>query len=526
MSTLPPEGTPMLFPPGSLEPTGIPQLDLLLAGGIAQGALVLIIGPPGSGKTTLASQIAFAQAKRGRNALFLTVHSEPTTKLLSHLKSYHFFAPDLIGNAVQMFSLQQFLTQGTLPTVQEMAAQVRQTQAHILILDGFQGVRGGGTNHQIIRQMLYDWGTSLGLQGITTLVTVEGTPRDPATFPEMTTSDVLIGLYFRLQGVRTLRSVEVIKARGSAPLLGQHSLALSDEGIRIFPRLESRVKLLALENQKGDTPNFVLPKRVSFGLPALDAVLGGGLTHQTSTLLAGSLGTGKTLLALQFALAGVSSGEPVVLLSFRETGEQLLEKAADFVFADQLRAAFAPDGGITLQRWEPIELDPDEIMTSLLAAIEQTGARRVVIDSITEIERAVQESSGPERLPNFLAALLAALRLRHVTLLVTKEISKGISTRLDFSGTEVSILAENVLLVQQLAYGNQLRNVLSVLVMRFSGYDSSLLELQITAPEGIRVLIPKESEAQDLAGLAWQQRDLKEKSPPWTRRTVSSEREQ
>jgi len=104
--------------------------------------------------------------------------------------------------------------------------------------------------------------------------------------------------------------------------------------------------------------------------------------------------------------------------------------------------------------------------------------------------------------------LLAALRLRHVTLLVTKEISKGISTRLDFSGTEVSILAENVVLVQQLAYGNQLRNLLSVLVMRFSGYDSSLLELQITAPEGIRVLIPKESEAQDLAGLAWQ-RDLK-----------------
>ena len=133
-----------------------------------------------------------------------------------------------------------FSLRGTPPTVQEIAAQVRQTQAHILILDGFQGVRGGDTNHQIIRQMLYDWGTSLGLQGITILVTTEGTPRDPATFPEMTTSDVLIGLYFRLRGVRTLRAVEVIKARGSAPLLGQHGLALSDEGIHIFPRLKFR----------------------------------------------------------------------------------------------------------------------------------------------------------------------------------------------------------------------------------------------------------------------------------------------
>src|SRR5437879_1520868 len=109
MSIPPSDITPVLPPQGSLEPTEVPQLDLILGGGLPQGALVIILGPPGSGKTTLTSQIAFAAARRGQHALFLTALSESTTKLLDHLRSYRFFAPDLLGSALQVFSLQQFL---------------------------------------------------------------------------------------------------------------------------------------------------------------------------------------------------------------------------------------------------------------------------------------------------------------------------------------------------------------------------------------------------------------------------------
>src|SRR5258708_20424575 len=127
--------------PQALEPTGVLQLDLVLAGGLPRGALVIILGPPGSGKTTLASQIAFAAAGRGQRALFLTALSEPTTKLLEHLQGYRFFDRDLIGSAVQVFSLQQFLSQGAATTGQEIVAAVRQTQADMVILDGFQTLR-------------------------------------------------------------------------------------------------------------------------------------------------------------------------------------------------------------------------------------------------------------------------------------------------------------------------------------------------------------------------------------------------
>lgn len=134
-----PESVPPLQT--KFELTGVPQLDMVLGGGIPQGALSIIVGPPGSGKTTLACQIAFSAAKRGESVMLLTALSEPTTTLLSHLRSYNFFDATLIGSTVQVYSLKQFLPQGVAATSQEIVAAVRQTNAQVVVLDGFQSIR-------------------------------------------------------------------------------------------------------------------------------------------------------------------------------------------------------------------------------------------------------------------------------------------------------------------------------------------------------------------------------------------------
>ena len=525
--SIPPSNTdPASMPaPQALEPTGVPQLDLVLGGGLPRGALTILLGPPGSGKTTLASQIAFAAAGRGQQALFLTALSEPTTKLLEHLQSYRFFNRDLIGSAVQVFSLQQFLSRGTATTGQEIVAAVRQTQANLVVLDGFQAMRDLEPDVVASRQLLYNLGTRLSLQGTTILITTEASPRDPVFFPEMTTADVLIGLYYELGGVRAFRGVEVLKVRGQAMLPGRHSLTLSEAGMQVFPRLETRVSHPTFEGWTAAISTVAPLERATFGLKELDDLLGGGLPRQTSTLLTGSLGVGKTLLGLQFVLAGVSSGEPALFLGFRETGEQLLLKAGAFGLGERLRAALAASGGLLLQRWEPIEVDPDQVATDLLASLERTGARRVVIDSIAEVERALGESSGQARVSNYLAALLAALRTRGVTLLAIKETAKVVTTQLDFSADALAVLAENVLLVQQLAYHGRLHRVLSILKMRFSSHDYTLREFQITAPEGIRVLMPDESGREVLVGLTEQQSGSAEVVEPPLYQEVPSQEE-
>src|SRR5436309_12579970 len=167
----------------ALETTGVPQLDLVLGGGLPRGTLIILQGSPGSGKTTLASQMAFAAAKRGQRVLFLTAFSEPTTKLLEHLRSYHFFDPDLVGDHVQVFSLQQFLSQGATTTGQEIVAAVRKTRANMVVLDGFPAMRDLETHVEASRQLLYHLDTLLSFQGTKTLITTEASLRDRTFFP-------------------------------------------------------------------------------------------------------------------------------------------------------------------------------------------------------------------------------------------------------------------------------------------------------------------------------------------------------
>ncbi|HUY76755.1 MAG TPA: ATPase domain-containing protein [Ktedonobacterales bacterium] len=534
----------------NLQLTGIPRLDDALGGGLPQGTLALIMGPPGSGKTTLANQMAFFAAAQGRSTIVFTALSEPTTKLISHLRSFSFFNADVIGDTLQFLSLQQFLSSGLEATADELIAASRATQAEFVALDGFRGVRGAEIAPQQARQFLYDIGATLSLQGTTTLITSEADPRDPAFFPESTTADVIIGLYYNLIGVHERRGLEVIKARGAAPLLGMHGLGIDETGIGVFPRIEARI--LAARRWSGESPASAPttgaeadqpPSSIaadqpdhagattpsgeddgdaiaeaagavaapdapaSLGLPEFDALLDGGLSRGTCTQLEGSMGAGKTLLALYFALAGVRAGEPTVLVSFREDAQQLTRKGDGFAIGAELRAALT-SGGLALLHWEPVDLDVDMVTQRLLNVIEETGARRLIVDGVAELARTVVESSDVSRIPNYFAALLTTLRARGVTSLFIKEIRPTLTTApfdsgiasendapdrihgLDTAGgpDPLGAQVENIVRLQQVVTRGRHSRIFAVVKTRFTPHGESPREFVITAPDGVRVL--------------------------------------
>src|SRR6478736_9829902 len=85
--------------------SGDAGLDLVVGGGLPTGALTILAGPPGSGKTILAQQICFANATSGRKALYYTTWSEPHDKMVRHLEPFSFFELDALGDRVEFLHL-------------------------------------------------------------------------------------------------------------------------------------------------------------------------------------------------------------------------------------------------------------------------------------------------------------------------------------------------------------------------------------------------------------------------------------
>jgi len=83
---------------------------------------------------------------------------------------------------------------------------------------------------------------------------------------------------------------------------GEIFFKISKAGLQLFPRLNPDV---ATQNYTEST------ERISMGIEGLDQMMAGGVTRGSITLISGASGTGKTIIALHYAYAGLQQGEPV-----------------------------------------------------------------------------------------------------------------------------------------------------------------------------------------------------------------------
>ncbi|MEA2168884.1 MAG: circadian clock protein KaiC [Solirubrobacteraceae bacterium] len=177
--------------------------------------------------------------------------------------------------------------------------------------------------------------------------------------------------------------------------------------------------------------DHTLPKAPT-GIDGLDQVTGGGLPRGRPTLVCGPAGCGKTLLALEFIVRGITQfDEPGVFLAFEETAEDLSANVASLGF--DLDAATAAgklvvdhvnvdagaleDGG---------EWDLDGLFLRLGAAIDSIGAKRVAIDTIETLFGVFTDVAT---LRNELRRLFGWLKARGVTAIITGERGDGSLTR-------------------------------------------------------------------------------------------------
>jgi len=183
---------------------------------------------------------------------------------------------------------------------------------------------------------------------------------------------------------------------------------------------------------RDESPVVMALRKCPVGVSGLDEVTGGGLPHGRVSLVCGGPGTGKSLLALEFLVKGITEhGEAGFLMSFEETAAELAENtrslgwdlpglvergqlAIDHIRVDRSQLTVAG------------EYDLEALFVRLGHGIEAVGAQRVVLNSIETLFGAFGDDA---LLRHELHRLFDWLKARGVTTIVTAESVAGQLTR-------------------------------------------------------------------------------------------------
>jgi circadian clock protein KaiC len=473
--------------PDARVPSGVPGLDTLLRGGWLRGGTYIITGVPGTGKTILGNQFCFSTVAHGGKAIYLTVLAESHARMVLHLQGMRFFRREEVGRAIHYESGYASLKADGLAGLSRLIFRaVREHGATALVLDGLAAVEERAESRLAFREFLHGLCVHNALAGCTTLLLTG--QRNEAADPQFAMVDGVAILSMDPQGVKVVRSLEVVKFRGGAQMAGKHSFAISDDGITVYPRIEA-----LYAGQTARVPD--LDDRLAFGIPRLDEMLYGGLVRYSSTLVFGSPGSGKTLACLHFLAEGARRGEPGLYYGFVETPPRLLNKA-DLVSLDLRK--YADAGLVHLESRVSVETLPDALVQELFDLVKKHGIKRLVLDGL---EPFIQESTDKGRTPRFLTAINNTLRGLGVTTLATQQTNTLFGPELNAPLEGVEAIIDNIILLRFVELRSQLYRMLSVLKMRESDNDPALRLFSITS-DGIDVAETFESAEAILTGQA------------------------
>jgi len=444
-------------------PTGVPGLDTVLAGGLPEYSFNLIAGPPGSGKTTLAHQIMFALASPERPALYFTVLGEPALKMLRYQQQFEFFDAAAINSSIRFINLSDEAIGGDLDLVlRRIVEEVTAAGPALVFVDSFRSVMlasaAEGTATNQLQAFVQQLGVQMTSWQATTFLIGEYFSETEAN-PVFTVADGIIWLRQSVQRNSMVRKLEIMKMRGQATMPGLHTFRITAAGIKVFASAQYIVD---------STSSEVALPRLSMGVPKLDEMLGGGLPNGHSLLVAGPSGSGKSILAASFLAEGARRGEHGVIASFEQQPTRR---------RNPLLAALVASAPVSLVDPGLLDLSIDEILLLLMDEIERTGARRVVIDSLSGLELGLAPTFRDD-FRESLARLVFALSSGGVTVLVTSELEDRY-TDLRFSPYGTAFMTDAIIVQRYIEVDSRLRRMMAIVKVRGSAHSDELREYAI-----------------------------------------------
>jgi circadian clock protein KaiC len=451
--------------------TGVAGLDTVLGGGIPEFSFNLIAGGPGSGKTTLAHQIMFANATAERPAIYFTVLGEPTLKMLRYQSQFSFFDSKLAGSAIQFVNLSAEVMDRELDKVLDrIVSETERIEPGIVVVDSFRtfgdrdGARGPGRAFGL-EEFVQHLALQMTSWEVTSFLLGEYSEEEQRN-PVFTVADGILWLSQETDRNSVVRKLQVVKTRGRAPMPGLHTFRITNDGLQIFPRIPEQKRMRTAQQNA----------RLSTGVSGLDEMIGGGVIAGDAVMLTGPAGSGKSTIATQFVTAGLAGGETGVIAVFEEYPEEYLVRAGA---RNPAIGRMVHDGKLEVIYLRPLDLSVDEALAAILEAVERLGATRVVIDSLSGFEVALAPTFR-EDFRESLYRLVGALTATGVTVFMTAEVAEGFSDA-RFTSEKVSFITDELIVQRYVEIEGELRRVMAVIKVRGSDHSHEFRTYEVTA---------------------------------------------
>ena len=460
--------------------TGIAGLDEVLHGGFARNRLYLIDGDPGAGKTTLALQYLQEGIRAGERGLYVTL-SETREELAAVAESHGW---SLDGFEIIELVASEKELEGDSQLTMYHPSEVELTETTRAVLEAVQRINPSRVVFDSLSELRLLAQSSLRYRRqilalkqfftgrrCTVLLLDDRTGDDKDTQLQSIAHGVIALEQLAPEYGAERRRLRVLKFRGTAYRGGYHDFRIERGGLAVFPRL-----VAAEHSRPFDRVE------IRSGVAALDQLLGGGPHRGTSTLLMGPAGSGKSTIAVRYAVAAAERGDHAVLFAFDESLATL--EARTRALGIPLRQGEGP-GQVCVTAIDPAEVAPGEFAALVRDAVERRHARVVVIDSLNGYMNAMPE----ERFLTIqLHELLTYLGRQGVTTFLVVAQHGLMGSSMD-SPVDTSYLADSVVLLRYFETKGRVKKAVSVIKKRSGAHEETIRELRFDA-SGIHLSEP------------------------------------
>jgi circadian clock protein KaiC len=450
-------------------PTGINGLDEITGGGLPRGRPTLVCGSAGCGKTLLAAEFLVRGAAQFGEPGVLMAFEETEAELKANVASLGFDLEGLVRRKkividyvhIEPSEVQESGEYDLEGLFVRLNHAIDSIGAKRVVLDTLEALFSSLGNEAILRaelRRLFRW---LKVKGVTAVITAErGREQLTRHGLEEYVSDCVILLDHRVNDQIATRHLRVVKYRGALHGTNEFPFLIGNEGISVLP-----ITSLGLNHK-------ISSERIATGIPRLDAMLGGrGFFRGSSILLTGTPGTGKTIVAANFAQAAARRGERVLFFSFEESPNQIIRnmhsiglRLEPLVKRDLLRFHSA----------RPSLYGLEMHLATMFKEIAAFKPHVVIVDPITSL----MDSGTDSETKGMVTRLIDYLKGGQVTSLFTSLTQGGHA--LQQSEMAMSSLMDSWLLLQDFEGNGERNRVLYVLKARGMAHSNQIREFLIS----------------------------------------------